>query len=77
MTILIRRCSPPIRIGSARRRRQHYNVFEGNACRGLARATPSGGRYVARDPTPAVHVANVTWREVNAPRGVARADIAP
>jgi dihydropyrimidinase len=70
-----------------------YNVFEGFACRGLPRATLSGGRiaymdgnlraeqgegrYVARAPFPAVHVANATWREINAPRGVARADITP
>jgi dihydropyrimidinase len=70
-----------------------YNVFEGLACRGLPRATLSGGRiaymdgnlraeqgdgrYVARAPFPAVHVANTAWRETNAPRGVARADITP
>jgi dihydropyrimidinase len=70
-----------------------YNVFEGFACRGLPRATlsrgriaymdgelraqPGDGAYVPRDPFPAVHVANATWRELNAPRGVARADVTP
>ncbi|MDE1974751.1 MAG: amidohydrolase family protein, partial [Hyphomicrobiales bacterium] len=70
-----------------------YNVFEGFKCTGLPRATLSrgeitwldgdlratagAGKYVPRDPFPAVHVANATWREVNAPRGVARADITP
>ena len=70
-----------------------YNVFEGFACRGLPRATLSGGRiafmdgdlraeqgdgrYVARDPFPAVHVANSIWHELNAPRGVARAEVTP
>ncbi len=28
-------------------------------------------------PTCAAHVANATWRELNAPRGVARADVTP
>ena len=70
-----------------------YNVFEGFACTGLPRATLSAGKiawldgdlraeagagkYVARDPFPAVHVANATWREVNAPRGVERAAVTP
>ena len=70
-----------------------YNVFEGSTCTGLPRATLSrgevtwldgdlratagAGKYVPRDPFPAVHVANATWREVNAPRGVARADVTP
>jgi dihydropyrimidinase len=70
-----------------------YNVFEGFECRGLPRATlsrgrvayidgelrvqPGEGRYVPRDPFPAAHVANATWRELNAPRGVARADVTP
>jgi len=70
-----------------------YNVFEGFKCVGLPRATLSrgevtwldgdlrasagAGQYVARDPFPAVHVANATWRELNAPHGVARADITP
>jgi dihydropyrimidinase len=70
-----------------------YNVFEGFACTGLPRATLSrgeitwldgdlraaagAGQYVARDPFPAVHVANATWRDLNAPRSVARADVTP
>ena len=70
-----------------------YNVFEGFACRGLPRVTlargkvawidgdlraqPGDGEYVRRDPFPAVHVANSTWRELNAPRGVQRAEVTP
>jgi dihydropyrimidinase len=70
-----------------------YNVFEGFRCTGLPRATLSHGeitwldgdlratagtgKYVARDPFPAVAVADATWRELNAPRGVARADVTP
>ena len=70
-----------------------YNVFEGFACTGLTRATLSAGKiawldgdlraeagagkYVPRDPFPAVHVANATWRELNAPRGVERAPVTP
>ena len=54
-----------------------YNVFEGFICTGQPRATLSGGKitwldgdlraetgagkYVPRDPFPAVHVANATW----------------
>ena len=60
-----------------------YNVFEGFRCTGLPRATLSrgeitwldgdlraaagAGQYVARDPFPAVHVANATWRECQRP----------
>jgi dihydropyrimidinase len=70
-----------------------YNVFEGFSCRGLSRATLSrgnvawldgdlraeagGGEYVSRNPFPAVHVANSAWRELNAPRPVARAEVTP
>jgi dihydropyrimidinase len=70
-----------------------YNVFEGFRCTGLPRATLSrgeitwldgdlrasagAGQYVARDPFPAVHVANATWRETNAPRPVERVDVTP
>jgi dihydropyrimidinase len=70
-----------------------YNVFEGFRCAGLPRATLSrgeitwldgdlraaagAGKYVARDPFPAVHVANVTWREWTAPRRVERVDVTP
>ena len=70
-----------------------YNVFEGFACTGLPRATLSAGKitwldgdlraeagagkYVPREPFPAVHVANATWRELNAPRRVERAEVTP
>jgi dihydropyrimidinase len=70
-----------------------YNVFEGFACRGLPRATLSRGKiawldgdlraetgsgdYVPRPAFPAVHVANATWRELTAPRGVERVDVTP
>ena len=70
-----------------------YNVFDGFKCSGLPRATLSrgeivwldsdlrakagAGQYVARDPFPAVHVANATWREFNAPRRVERAEVTP
>ena len=64
-------------------------MFEGFTCTGLPRATFSrgeitwldgdlratagAGQYVARDPFPAVHVANATWRELNAPRAASSA----
>ena len=70
-----------------------YNVFEGIACRGLPRVTLARGRvawldgdlraesgrgeYVARDPFPAVHVANSAWRELNAPKPVRRVEVTP
>jgi len=70
-----------------------YNVFEGFECRGLPRVTltrgkvawidgdlravAGGGEYVARAPFPAVHVANSTWRDLNAPRPVERAEVTP
>ncbi len=70
-----------------------YNVFEGFACTGLPRATfsrgetawldgdlrakPGAGQYVARDPFPAVHVANAAWRELTAPRPVERVEVTP
>jgi dihydropyrimidinase len=70
-----------------------YNVFEGFACCGLPRVTlsrgriacmdrelralPGEGRYVPRDPFPAIHVANATWRELYAPHGIARVDVTP
>ena len=70
-----------------------YNVFEGFTCTGLPRATLSrgtltwldgdlratagAGQYVPRDPFPAIHVANATWRELNAPRPVQRMDVTP
>ena len=65
-----------------------YNVFEGYRCTGLPavvisrgkiawtdnelRAERGDGDYVARDPFPAVHVANAKWRELTAPRPVER-----
>jgi dihydropyrimidinase len=68
-------------------------VFEGFRCTGVPRATLSrgeitwldgdlraaagAGKYVARNPYPAVHVANATWRELTAPRAVERADVTP
>jgi dihydropyrimidinase len=70
-----------------------YNVFEGFACTGLPRATLSHGeiawlegelcgeagtgKYVRRDPFPAVHMANAAWRAFMAPRPVERADVTP
>ncbi len=70
-----------------------YNVFEGFRCRGVPRVTLSGGRigyidgdlrakrgdgkYLERDPFAAVHVADATWRELNAPRPVERDAVTP
>ena len=71
-----------------------YNVFEGFACTGAPWATISGGRiawkdgaiiakagdgrYVERPAFPAVHVANATWKELNAPKPVERRlDVVP
>ena len=70
-----------------------YNVFEGFACRGLARATLNRGRiamldgdlrakagdgkYIERPAFPAVHVAQATWKELTAPKGVDRAAVTP
>ncbi len=71
-----------------------YNVFEGFRCTGLPWITLSGGRiawkdgdmrasagdgrYIERPPFPAIHVANTTWKELNAPRPVARhMDVTP
>jgi dihydropyrimidinase len=67
-----------------------YNVFEGFKCTGLPiatlsrgriawkegdlRAKPGDGDFVRRDPFPAVHVANSTWRELNQPQPVKRAE---
>src|SRR5436190_2540228 len=66
-----------------------YNVFEGFKCTGVPvvtlsrgriawkdgdlRANPGDGDFVRRDPFPAVHVANATWRELNQPQAVKRA----
>jgi hypothetical protein len=44
---------------------------------GDLRAEAGAGKYVPRDPFPPVHVANATWRELNAPRGVERAAVTP
>jgi len=73
--------------------RIEYNVFEGRVCNGAPvatiangklawrpgemRAAAGDGRYVARPPAPAPHVANTTWRAFTAPRGVARAEVTP
>jgi dihydropyrimidinase len=70
-----------------------YNVFEGFECVGLPavvmsrgkiawqdghlRAERGDGAYVARDPFPAVHVANAKWRALTAPRAVERAEVTP
>ena len=39
---------------------------------GDLRASAGAGKYVARDPFPAVHVANATWQESTLPRRCAR-----
>src|ERR1700691_5315702 len=44
---------------------------------GALRAKAGAGKYVARDPFPAVHVANATWRELNAPRPIERVEVTP
>jgi dihydropyrimidinase len=70
-----------------------YNVFEGYQCKGLPRATLNRGRiamldgdlrakagdgkYIERPAFPAVHVAQATWKELTAPRGVERAAVTP
>ncbi len=70
-----------------------YNVFEGTECVGLPRVTLSRGKtawldgdlraeagdgqYVPRDPFPAVHTALSTWRELTAPRPIARGEVTP
>ncbi len=75
------------------RSRIDYNVFEGFQCRGLPRVTlnrgriavkdgdvrvkPGDGKYIERPPFPAVHVANSTWREATAPKGVERMAVTP
>ncbi len=73
--------------------RIEYNVFEGKACKGAPvatiaggtlawrpgelRAQAGGGAYVKRPAFPAAHVANATWRALNAARGVARTEVTP
>lgn len=73
--------------------RIEYNVFEGKACKGAPvatiaggtlawrpgelRAQAGGGAYIKRPAFPATHVANTTWRALNAPRGVARTEVTP
>ena len=70
-----------------------YNVFEGFACLGAPiitlsrgkiawaegelRAEKGDGRYIERPPFSPVHVANSTWREQTAPKGVRRSDVTP
>jgi dihydropyrimidinase len=70
-----------------------YNVFEGFTCTGGPAVTVSRGRiawrdgelraeagdggYVERPAFPPVHVANATWKETTAPRGVTRDMVTP
>ncbi|CAL79813.1 D-hydantoinase (Dihydropyrimidinase) (DHPase) [Bradyrhizobium sp. ORS 278] len=70
-----------------------YNVFEGFTCTGgpamtvsrgriawrdgELRAQAGDGRYVERPAFPSVHVANSTWKEITAPRAVAREMVTP
>ena len=70
-----------------------YNVFEGCQCKGLPRATLSRGRiamldgdlrakagdgkYIERPAFPASRVAQATWKELTAPKGVERAAVTP
>jgi dihydropyrimidinase len=70
-----------------------YNVFEGFTCRGGAavtvsrgriawthgelRAEAGDGRYIERPAFPPVHVANSTWKQAIAPRGVLRDAVTP
>ncbi len=70
-----------------------YNVFEGFACTGAPiatlsrgkvafnkgdlRAGPGDGHYVERPAFSPVHVANSTWKQTTAPKGVRRADVTP
>jgi dihydropyrimidinase len=44
---------------------------------GELRVQAGEGRYIARPPSPASHVANTTWRTFTAPKGVARAEVTP
>jgi dihydropyrimidinase len=70
-----------------------YNVFEGYAVKGLPRivlsrgkvayaegdvlANDGDGRYVAREPFPAVAVANSTWKQHSQPKPVSRIEVTP
>jgi dihydropyrimidinase len=70
-----------------------YNVFEGFECTGApvvtlsrgkiawasgeVRAGPGDGRYIERPPFSPVHVANSTWKQHRAPKGVMRSDVTP
>jgi dihydropyrimidinase len=44
---------------------------------GDLRAKRGEGKYLERDPFAAVHVADATWRELNAPRPVDRDAVTP
>ena len=70
-----------------------YNVFEGFVCTGAPVATLSRGKiawmqgelraekgdgqYVEQPAFSPVHVANATWKQHSAPRGVMRGDVTP
>jgi dihydropyrimidinase len=70
-----------------------YNVFEGFDCTGgpavtlsrgriawkdgNLRAEPGDGHYVERPAFSPVHVANSTWKQETAPKGVSRAGVTP
>jgi dihydropyrimidinase len=70
-----------------------YNVFEGFDCTGgpavtlsrgriawkdgNLRAEAGDGRYVERPAFSPVHVANSTWKQETAPKGVSRAGVTP
>ena len=68
-----------------------YNVFEGKSVKGLPRYTLSRGvvsvddgeiktreghgQFIARDPRPAVNRALSAWKDLTAPRAVARSGV--
>jgi dihydropyrimidinase len=70
-----------------------YNVFEGFECTGAPwitlnrgriafkdgdiRAEKGQGKYIERQPFPAVHKANATWKALTAPKGVSRRAVTP
>jgi dihydropyrimidinase len=44
---------------------------------GDLRAEAGQGQYVAREPFPAIHVANAAWQTLSAPRRIDRVDVSP